>query len=429
MFNADNFLFLNINTALMFLLFRENIKLALQTIRTNRLRTMLTISIIAFGIMALVGILTAIDSIRNSLTDNFSMMGANTFTIESRSINIQIGNKRYRNKNHSFISYREAEEFKQNFKFPAIVSVWTWASGMGTVKYNSEKTNPNIPVLGVDENYIFTSGLEIAQGRNFNVDDISANRNFALIGSDLKKKLFKDYEDPINKIITVGSAKYKIIGVLESKGSSMGMSSDNVCLLPYSSVRQYFSRPNMGYSIAVMTISDQLQEAGVSEAEGVFRIVRNLEPQDESDFNITKSDNLVNILMESLGSINFAAIIIGIITLFGAVIGLMNIMLVSVTERTREIGIRKALGAKSRMIKQQFLYEAVVIGQLGGIFGIILGIIIGNLVSVLIGSSFVIPWNWIILGVILCFGVGIISGYFPALKAAKQDPIVALRYE
>ncbi len=429
MFNADNFLFLNINTALMFLLFRENIKLALQTIRTNRLRTMLTISIIAFGIMALVGILTAIDSIRNSLTDNFSMMGANTFTIESRSINIQIGNKRYRNKNHSFISYREAEEFKQNFKFPAIVSVWTWASGMGTVKYNSEKTNPNIPVLGVDENYIFTSGLEIAQGRNFNVDDISANRNFALIGSDLKKKLFKDYEDPINKIITVGSAKYKIIGVLESKGSSMGMSSDNVCLLPYSSVRQYFSRPNMGYSIAVMTISDQLQEAGVSEAEGVFRIVRNLEPQDESDFNITKSDNLVNILMESLGSINFAAIIIGIITLFGAVIGLMNIMLVSVTERTREIGIRKALGAKSRMIKQQFLYEAVVIGQLGGIFGIILGIIIGNLVSVLIGSSFVIPWNWIILGVILCFGVGIISGYFPAVKAAKQDPIVALRYE
>jgi putative ABC transport system permease protein len=413
----------------MFLLFRENIKLALQTVRTNRLRTILTISIIAFGIMALVGILTAIDSIRNSLTDNFSMMGANTFTIESRSMNIQIGNKRYRNKNHSFISYRQAEEFKKNFEFPATVSVWTWASGMGVIKYKSEKTNPNIPVIGVDENYIITSGFEIAQGRNFNIDDIISNRNFALIGSDLKKKLFKDFEDPINKIITVGSAKYKVVGVLESKGSSMGMSSDNVCLLPYSSVRQYFSRPNMGYSIAVQTLSDQLQEAGISEAEGIFRIVRNLEPQDESDFNITKSDNLVNILMESLGNINFAAIIIGVITLFGAVIGLMNIMLVSVTERTREIGIRKALGAKSRMIKQQFLYEAVVIGQLGGVFGIILGIIIGNLVSVLIGSSFVIPWNWIILGVVLCFAVGIVSGYFPAVKAAKQDPIVALRYE
>lgn len=413
----------------MFALFRENVRIALQTVRTNKLRTILTISIIAFGIMALVGILTAIDSIKNSLTNEFSMMGVNTFTIESRSMNIQIGNKRYRRKNHAYISYRQAEEFKKKFEFPANVSVWTWASGMGVVKYQSEKTNPNIPVLGVDENYIITSGFEMARGRNFSADDIENNRNFAILGSELRDALFKDFEDPIDKIITIGSGKYKVIGILESKGSSMGMSSDKICLLPYTSVRQYFSWPNRNFSIAIQTFNNEMQDAGISEAEGIFRIVRNLEPQDESDFNITKSDNLVKILLESLGNINFAAIIIGVITLFGAVIGLMNIMLVSVTERTREIGIRKALGAKKRVIRQQFLYEAVVIGQLGGIFGIILGIIIGNLVSVLIGSSFVIPWMIMLGGVLICLAVGMISGYFPAVKAANQDPIVALRYE
>jgi putative ABC transport system permease protein len=410
-------------------LFRENIRIAIQTVRTNKLRTILTIAIIAFGIMALVGILTAIDSIKTSLTNQFTMMGANTFTIESRSMNIQIGNQRYRKKNHAYISYRQAEEFKQKFDFPAEVSIWTWASGMGVVKFESEKTNPNIPILGADENYLSTSGFEIDRGRNFTSEEVLNYRNYAILGSELASQLFKEFQNPVDQIITVGNSKYKVIGVLESKGSSMGMSSDKICILPYTSVRQYFSYPNRNYSISVKAPNSALIEPATGEAEGVFRIVRNLGPQDETDFNITTSDNLVKILLENLANINVAAIIIGIITLFGAVIGLMNIMLVSVTERTREIGIRKALGARRRTIKQQFLSEAVVIGQLGGIFGIILGIIIGNVVSLLIKTPFVIPWLWIGVGVILCFAVGVISGYFPAVKAAKQDPIVALRYE
>ncbi len=407
----------------------ENIKLSLQMVMTNRLRSILTIFIIAFGIMALVGIFTAIESLKKSITDEFSIMGTNTFTIESRGMNIRVGGKRYRTKNYSYISYRQAGEFKERYNFPADISIWVRATGMATVKNETEKTNPNIPVTGIDENYLITSGLEISRGRNFSAEEIRENRNFTIIGSDLASKLFKNYEDPLDKIITVGSGKFKVIGVLKEKGSGFGMSTDRACLLPYTVVRQYFSRPGMGYSISVTSNTGIAMEAAIGQAEGIFRIVRGLDARDETDFNITKSDNLINIFLELIQKVNFAALIIAGITLMGAVVGLMNIMLVSVTERTREIGIRKALGARKKVIRQQFLFEAIVIGQLGGLLGIVLGIIMGNSVSYFLKSPFAVPWFWIFVGVLLCLIVGVISGYFPAVKAAKQDPIEALRYE
>jgi putative ABC transport system permease protein len=410
-------------------LIQENFRISTKSIRSNVVRALLTMFIIAFGITALVGILTAIDAIKGSITSEFARMGSNTFVIESRSMNIYIGNQHYRKKNHQYISYRQALEFKEKFKFPARVSVWTWASGASTVKYKSKKTNPNIRVMGVDENYLTTAGYDIAEGRNFSAHEIEMNRTYAVIGKGLVKLIFDNNESPIDKIITVGSGKFQVIGVLAEKGASQEGQGDRICLLPYSSVRQYFSRPRMSYSINVMPDNPDLIDAAIGEAEGVFRIVRNLEPVDESDFNITKSDSLANMLLENLKFIAIAAMVIGIITLAGAAIGLMNIMLVSVTERTREIGIRKAIGAKSKTIKQQFLFEAIVIGQLGGILGIIFGILIGNIVSMIIGSSFIIPWAWIILGVVLCFIVGVISGYLPAQKASQLDPIIALRYE
>jgi putative ABC transport system permease protein len=410
-------------------MFIENVRIALKSIRTNMLRTILTVFIIAFGIMALVGILTAIDSIKTSLTDSFSLMGANTFTIESRSMRVHIEDQTYRRKNHEFISHRQAEDFKDRFMFPARISVWTHASRSAIVKYQSYKSNPNTSVIGIDDDYIYTAGFEIEKGRNFSESEIESNAPLVLIGNEVAKQAFGNNMDPLNRFISVGNGRYRVIGVLKSRGQSGGMGTDRVCLIPYTNVRQYFSRPQMRYSINVMPFKPEMLDISVSEAEGIFRLVRNLEARDESDFNITKSDQLAQMLIENLKFVTMAATIIGLITLLGAVIGLMNIMLVSVTERTKEIGTRKALGAKSLMIKRQFLYEAIVIGQLGAVVGILLGIIIGNGVSLAIGSSFIIPWKWILLGIGLCFGVGVISGYFPAVKASKLDPILALRYE
>jgi putative ABC transport system permease protein len=419
---------LNKFSAMPGVLFRENLKVALQAIRANKLRGILTVIIIAFGITALVGILTAIDWIRGSLNEQFTFMGANTFTIESRSMNVQIGNQRQRGKNYSFISYRQAREFKERFSFPAEVSISTRASSTATVKYKDNESNPNVPIIGTDENYLTTAGYKLAEGRNFSLNDIELNRNAVIIGNDLARNIFEDVS-PLGKIISVSNGKYKVIGVLEKKGSSMSGTGDQVTLIPYTNVRHYFSRPRMNYELNVKPYSPELLEAATGEAESLFRIIRGLDVKDESDFNITRSDQLARMFIENLELVTIAATIIGVITLFGAAIGLMNIMLVSVTERTREIGVRKALGAKAAIIKQQFLFEAVFIGQIGGIIGIILGMLIGNLMAIFSSTSFIVPWAWMLLGVSVCFVVGILSGYYPALKASRLDPIVSLRYE
>ncbi|MDA3953622.1 MAG: ABC transporter permease [Bacteroidales bacterium] len=407
-------------------LFKEILRVAFSSIRSNLLRTTLTVFIIAFGIMALVGILTAIDSIKGSISNQFRSMGANTISIVNRDSRVNVGGRveRYRS-----IEYRDAMSFKKEFKFPALVSISTLASQIATVKYKSKKTNPNIPVVGSDENYLITSGYEVNTGRNFSINDISSNAHVVIIGSGLVNDLFLKEENPLDKVISIGNGKYKIIGILKEKGSSFGSTGDKICILPITSVRQYFSRPNMNFNISILPNDSKLLKAAINEAEGIFRVIRKLRSFENNNFSIETSDSLSNLLIKNIKYVTIAATIIGIITLLGAAIGLMNIMLVSVTERTREIGIRKAIGAKAETIRRQFLYESIIIGQLGGFLGIILGILIGNVVSLITNGIFIIPWLWILGGTLLCFIVGLVSGLFPAIKASKLDPIISLRYE
>lgn len=410
-------------------LLKENVRISLDSIRSHLLRSTLTVLIISFGIMALVGILTSIDSIKYYLNENFMMMGSNTFTIRNRSMRIQMGNKSTLPKNFRSITWKEAMDFKSEYQFKAFTSVYTFAASTATVKFGSEKTNPNISVIGSDENYVVTSGNEIEKGRNMSSNEVLYGAHVVVLGSGIVSKIFKNNEDPLDKIISIGPSKYRVIGVMKTKGSSMGFNPDNICLLPVTNVRQVFSRQNMSFSINVMVEDPMLLDAGIGEATGLFRIIRNVRPEDEDSFDVAKSDNLAEMLFDNLKYLRLAATVIGIITLIGAAIGLMNIMLVSVTERTREIGIRMALGANRKTIRNQFLVEAIVIGQIGGFVGIVLGIGIGNILSLVIGSSFIIPWVWIALGVVLCFGVAVLSGIIPASKASKLDPVESLRYE
>lgn len=404
----------------------ENIAIALTSIRSHMTRTVLTILIIAFGIMALVGILTAIDAIQNSIKSNFSVMGANTFTIQNR----EFGGGRHRKRvDMRAISYSEATHFKKRFEIPASVSINYNASSSVEVKHAEEKTNPNIGVMGVDENYLKNSGYSLETGRNFTPDESGGGASVVIIGKEIAKNIFRNDENPLDKEIFVGGVRYRTIGVLASKGSSFGFSGDRNCFIPLNNARHNFPRSNLSFNVSVMVSNSEMLDEAIREATGLFRIIRKIRIGEPDNFVIAKSDNLSNMLSDQLKYVAFAASFIGLITLLGAAIGLMNIMLVSVSERTREIGLRKAIGATAQTIKMQFLVESIVIGQIGGIVGIILGILIGNLVSIVIGSSFIIPWAWIILGVLLCLIVGIASGYYPASKAAALDPIEALRYE
>ena len=409
--------------------FTENFKIAYQSIRGQLLRTILTALIIAIGIMALVGILTAIDAIKSSLTGQFALLGANTFTIQNRGPNIQIGRRGKKPKVHPKISWHEAVAFKENFADqPALTSLSYIASAISEVKHENQATDPNITIWAADENYLQTGGYEIDKGRNISSTEVENASPVALIGQEVKNKLFPS-KDPLGQVIQIRNNRYKVIGLLKEKGNSFGFGGDKSVFIPITKARASMSSPNQSYAINVMALQGDMVDHVSMEAAVTMRAVRRLAPKQEDNFNIVKSDNLSQTLIENLSYVTLAAILIGGITMLGAAIALMNIMLVSVTERTREIGVRKAIGAKAVTIRSQFLTEAVLICLIGGFAGIILGITIGNITSSIIGGSFIIPWTWMLLATVLCLLTGLVSGFYPAHKASLLDPIESLRYE
>jgi len=404
----------------------ENISIAFESIRSNKLRSGITIAIIALGITALVSILTATDALVYSLNSNFSSMGAKTFFIS----NVESGLRRHGEKRKTYprISYKQAAAYKKNFKSFGDCSLSFRATSSLKAKWNDKQTSPNITLSGVDDTFFSMEGLEFSIGRGFSEKESAQTRRIIVIGNRIAKKLFKKANLAINQSIKIGANSFLVIGVLKDKGQSGSFNVNNQCFISLPLARQLYSLNSKRLSIKSKPSGQFTTSQAMEEAEMIFRKIRKLNPGVKNNFVLEKSDQMLQTLTGMLGDVGAYVSIIGFITLLGSAIALMNIMLVSVTERTKEIGLRKSVGASEKVIMSQFLTEASLISLIGGFFGMLMGISLGNVVAIFLDISFYIPWIWIFAAFGICIFVGVISGAYPANKAAKLDPIDALRH-
>jgi putative ABC transport system permease protein len=411
-------------------MFAENIKQGLGSVKAHATRAVITSSIIAIGIAALVGILTSISAMQIAVTKTFSKMGSQSFTIKNAG-----GVKRYGEvDDNTRLTFDEAWEFQKRMEGRnSTVALSINADFAGKASFQSAETNPNVRVIGIDEDYLKTANYELGAGRTFTDNEVTRAVPVVVVGQEIVDKLFPGSDKmgrAINQVIAVNGKPYRVVGSLQTKGSSMGMSGgDRVIFVPITRAKRDMKnmQDNCMINVAVDKVLD-LDES-MSEAYTLMRRIKRLKPVEDENFVIQQSTAMAKEALENIKMVSGVGTVIAIITLLGAAVSLMNIMLVSVTERTREIGLRKALGATAKQIKNQFLIEAVVICQIGGAGGILLGLIIGNLVGVALGAGFVAPWEWMLLAVVVCIVVGLGAGLYPASRASRLDPIEALRFD
>ncbi len=402
----------------------ETLRLALSSLSANKLRSGLTMLGIAVGVFSVIGVMTVITGLRNNIELGLNVLGANSFQFTKYPA-LNFARQRFANRRD--IVYEQAARFKELMGDSVTVSLQLYRGGR-RVTYLDRHTNPNVGLIGGDDNFITSRNFEIASGRNLGVEDVEFGRAVVVLGNDIVTTLFSN-EDPLGKLVRIDGQTYTVIGVLAPKGTAFGQSQDNNALTTITKYLETYGRS--GRSIGVNVQAHGQAELGAAQdtAIGVMRLVRGLAPEDSNDFEIFSNETLIESFNKVASIVATGAFVISAIALLASGVGVMNIMLVSVTERTKEIGIRKSIGAKQRNILMQFLIEAVMLSMVGGLAGITLGVVGGNVVALLLKAVTVFPWGWALTGLLVCSGIGVGFGFYPAWKAARLDPIEALRYE
>jgi putative ABC transport system permease protein len=413
------------------MLFREIIAMALSSLGANKLRAALTMIGITIGVFSIISVMTAIGALQNSIENGLSFLGSNIFQFGKYPVNINASGeikKKYQNRRD--ISYRQALHYYELMQGNAreICLKCFGYELKGQAVYNGVKTTPSLLIVGTNRSFLTANAYTLGYGRNLNDEDVDLARNVIVVGKIIEKRLFP-HESPIGKVIRMSGHTYTIIGVLAEKGTSFGQSQDDICMMPITRFFEDFGSAKRTVNIATQSFSQETYNGTLDRGIGAMRIARGLRADQENDFEIYSNDSLKSAFASIAGVVRIGAFVISFIALVAAGIGIMNIMLVSVTERTKEIGVRKSIGARSRDILRQFLTEAVFISEAGGILGIILGVIGGDLLAVWLKVDIIFPFGWALVGLIVCSAIGIGFGLYPAYRAAALDPIEALRYE
>lgn len=406
---------------------KESFLMAINAIRTHKLRSILTLLGIAVGVFSIIAVMTAMGVLVNSVESGMSMLGSHTFQVQ-RFPSFQMGDgSRAKYRNRKKILYEQALLVKEQTTLAAAVGIEAWESGKIVKSALGNSTNPNVSLVGENLEGFITNNWNISEGRLFTEDELNAARNLAIVGQDVVNKLFPNV-NPINQKIRIDGSEYTIIGMVERKGQALGGMQDNFVVIPLTTFFRVYGKEK-DVNIMIKALSPETYEDCIEQVRGIMRTIRKVPPSAEDDFHIFSNDSLIKEFNDVTYYIRLGIFIISAIALIAAGVGIMNIMLVSVTERTREIGIRKAVGAKKSNILSQFILEAIILSEVGGIIGIILGLLGGNLAALLMSVPPVIPLDWTIIGLLVCSFVGLIFGVYPAWKAANLDPIDALRYE